>query len=121
MRKLLLGFAATMLLAGTAMAGEKGFLHCFYFTPVQRATQAEWQAFFKATDELPGKIPGLKHVWYGKLVYPLPNNRQWGVCMEMNNADTLNSYASSPAHANWEKAYFKVRVEGTTTADFSGQ
>jgi hypothetical protein len=51
---------------------------------------------FKATDELPGKIPR-KRVWYGKLTTRL-NNRQWGVCMEMNNAATLKSYADSPAH-----------------------
>lgn len=121
MSRLILGFAGALLLAGSAMAGEKGLMHCFYFTPLQGATQADWQAFFKVTDELPGKIPGVKRVWYGKLDYALPNNRQWGVCMEMNNAATLKSYADSPAHANWEKAYFKVRVEGTTTADFAGQ
>src|SRR5271157_5188398 len=119
MRRWFLSFAGALLLTGTAMAGEKGLMHCFYFTPVASATQADWQAFFKATDELPGKIPGVKHVWYGKLQYPLANNRQWGVCMEMNGADTLKAYASSPAHSNWEKAYFKVRVEGTTTADFA--
>jgi len=29
------------------MAGEKGLMHCFYFTPVASATQADWQGFFK--------------------------------------------------------------------------
>ena len=121
MHKLSLALAGACLLSAAAMAGEKSLMHCFYFTPEQKATQAEWQAFFKATDELPSKIPGVKHVWYGKLQNPLPNNRQWGGCMEMNSAATLESYANSPAHASWEKVYFKVRVEGTTTGNIVGQ
>src|SRR5262245_37896773 len=97
------------LSAGAAMAGEKAVMHCFAFTPIKEATQAEWNAFYKATDALPGKIKGIKRVWHGKLMRPLSlpalaiddaaarktlmeagkgtapvtiNRREHGVCME---------------------------------------
>ena len=50
-----------------SVAAEKTLMHCFAFTPIESASQAEWDAFYKATDELPKKIKGLKRVWYGKL------------------------------------------------------
>jgi len=52
-----------MLLASTALAGEKKLMHCFAFTAVEGATQADWDAFYKATDEIPKKIKGVSHVW----------------------------------------------------------
>lgn len=138
---------AGLLVSSTALtAGEKKLMHCFAFTAVDNASDADWQAFFKATDALPGKIPGLTKVWYGKLRSPLTIfdvdaktrkqlaggaksatgevtrvQRQWGVCMEMNGAAALKSYASSPAHKEWEDAYSKVRVPHTTTYDILGQ
>lgn len=144
MRKL---SVAVILLAPTLMlAGEKKLMHCFVFTPVESATEADWQAFFKATDELPGKIPGLNKVWYGKLRVPLtifssdaatrkklaagekevtgPVTRlvrQWGVCMEFNDEAALKVYADHPAHKAWEQVYFKVRQPMTTTFDILGQ
>ncbi len=134
------------LWSGLAWAGEKKLMHCFVFTPVETASEADWQAFFKATDELPKKIPGLHRVWYGKLLKPLaifttdaetrkklasgekqPTGpvqrlvREWGVCMEMENEAALMVYADHPAHKEWEKVYFKVRQPGTTTFDIVGQ
>lgn len=135
-----------LLLPGLMRAGEKKLMHCFVFTAVEAATEADWQAFFKATDELPSKIPGLSRVWYGKLRAPLtilttdaatrkklaagekdvtgPINRlmrQWGVCMEMADEAALKVYADHPAHKEWEQVYFKVRQPGTTTFDILGQ
>lgn len=136
-----------LAVAGALCGGEKKLMHCFFFTPVAEATDADWQAFFKATDELPGKIPGLNKVWYGKLVRPMsvlttsdsgarkklaagekdvtaPINRlvrEWGVCMEMDSAEALKVYADHPAHKEWETVYFKVRQYGTNTVDFVGQ
>ena len=124
MNKLLLCLAGALLLASTAMAGEKKLMHCFAFTAVEGATQADWDAFYKATDELPNKIKGISHVWYGKLRRPLKvggATRQYGVCMEMANEQTLKDYDSDPAHAAWVGVYSKVRVEGTTTFDILGQ
>lgn len=137
---------AAGLCACLAWAGEKKLMHCFVFTPVETATEADWQAFFKATDELPKKIPGLHRVWYGRLLKPLPIfttdaetrkklaagekqvtgpvqrlMREWGVCMEMENEAALKVYADHPAHKEWEKVYFKVRQPGTTTFDIIGQ
>jgi hypothetical protein len=139
-------FAALTILTATASAGEKKLMHCFAFTAVDSAADADWQAFFKATDALPSKIPGVTHVWYGKLQRPMnvyfPDEatgkklrdgaktatgpvervtRQWAVCMEMADANALTSYGSAPYHKDWDAAYTKVRVEGTTTMNFMGQ
>ncbi len=144
----ILGLCGLMLLlcAGSVLGGEKKLMHCFYFTPMEHATPADWQAFYKATDELPSKIPGLTHVWAGKLMRPgyiitgdpdamaklragnkdVPgklnvNYRDYGVCMEMENADVLKAYSASPAHKNWQALYEKVRQPGTSSFDISGQ
>lgn len=132
-----------VLASVTWMAAAEGkLMHCFYFTAVESASEADWQAFFKATDELPKKIPGLYRVWYGKLLRPLQVlttdkevmqklrsgekevtgpvralSRQWGVCMEMQDENALKAYADHPAHREWEQVYFKVRQPGTTTVD----
>jgi len=138
--------ACLFLFAGIVSAGEKKFLHCFYFTVVDNATDADWQAFFKATDELPNKIPGVSRVWYGKLSRPMgilsttddetrkkliaegtatgPIKRlvrQFGVCMEMADEAALKAYAAHPFHKEWEAVYFKVRQPGTNSMDFMGK
>ena len=124
-----------LLLTGMAAAGEKKLMHCFAFTPVEDASEADWEAFFQATDELPGKIEGFNKVWYGKLRRPLrlyykiggeepeyeQRVRQWAVCMEMEDIAALEKYAGHPAHRAWEEVYFKVRQRGTTTFDILGQ
>jgi hypothetical protein len=138
---------AGLLLFGSALsAADKKLMHCFAFTAIETASDAEWQAFFKATDELPSKIPGVTNVWYGKLLRPLPQfvpdakavkelrggaktatgevkmlPRQWGVCMEMKDEAALKAYAASPAHKEWVDVYSKVRVEGTTTFNILSQ
>lgn len=124
MKTLFLCLVAGLLFAGAAPAGEKKLMHCFAFTAVEGATAADWNAFYKATDELPKKIKGLTRVWYGKLQSPLRTGgatRQYGVCMEMENAEVRKKYGDDPAHAAWDEAYSKVRVEGTTTFDILGQ
>ncbi len=139
--------AALFLFATTLAAGEKKLMHCFVFTPIDSATEAEWQAFYKATDDLPAKIEGVSRVWYGKLRLPLnifsvadaearkklaggePKVtaevgrvvRRHGVCMEMADEAALKTYADHPVHKEWEKIYFKVRQPGTTTFDILGQ
>ncbi len=122
--------ALLVLLPTSAPAGEKALMHCFAFTVIEGASDADWAAFKKATDELPGKIDGLSKVWLGKLRRPLRQygrnqdqaaERQWGVCMEMAGADALAAYADHPAHTEWVKVYAKVRVAGTTTFDILGE
>ncbi len=139
---------AAMLLfsIGVLNAGEKKLMHCFYFTPVEGASPADWDAFATATDALPGKIPGLTRVWRGKLARNLTIFnadqqaakklrsgeksvagqvslvvRQYGVCMEFDSADALKTYASHPAHTEWNAIYSKVRQSPTTTIDIQGQ
>jgi hypothetical protein len=122
--RVLLLLGCMFLFTGVLSAGEKKLMHCFYFTSIPEATQADWQAFFKATDELPSKIPGLERVWYGKLARPLRAGdlvRDWGVCMEMADEAALKAYGAAPAHDEWTKVYFKVRKPGTTTINFIGQ
>jgi hypothetical protein len=124
MKKLLLCLAGALFVTGSAMAGEKKLMHCFAFTVLETATQADWDAFYKATDELPKKIKGVDRVWYGKLAHSLSANgaqRTFGVCMEMDNAEVRAKYGNDPAHAAWTALYDKVHVEGTTTYDILGQ
>jgi hypothetical protein len=134
---------AVVSLSGVLPAADGKLTHCFYFTAVDNATDADWQAWFKATDALPGKIPGLLSVSYGKLARPLtlfaPDaetrkkvtaeaskvngdfnlaRRQWGACMVFAGPDALKAYAAHPAHKEWDAVYGKVRVAGTTTLDF---
>ena len=125
--------AGLVLLTGVVSAGEKKLMHCFTFTAVESASDADWQAFFKATDALPDKISGVNRVWYGKLRSPMTITRvtpagevtkvqrQWGVCMEMNDEGALKAYAGHAAHKEWSDVYAKVRVPGTTTFDILGQ
>ena len=121
--------ASLAFLPAIATAGEKTLMHCFAFTEIEAATDADWNAFMKVTSELPEKIEGLERVWVGKLKRPLrqfgrnkdePMLRQSGVCMEMAGEAALQAYAKHPAHAEWSKAYEKVRVPGTTTFDIIG-
>jgi len=138
---LLLGISST-----TLFAGEKKLMHCFAFTVIESATDAEWKAFAEATDALPSKISVISKVWHGKLRAPLSlfnidgetrkklmagdakaqgevtrTQRKHGVCMELENADSLKTYTSNPYHKVWSEAYSKVRVAGTTTFDIIGQ
>jgi len=138
--------AGLLSISGIAPAGEKKMMHCFAFSVIEAATDADWQAFYKATDQLTAKIPGISRVWYGKLRTPLNQYsttaeaskqlragaekvtaevtwraRKSGVCMEMENEGTLKAYTAHPYHKEWEALYSKVRVAGTTTFDILGQ
>lgn len=124
--RLLTLLAGLLLFSSAVRAGEKGLMHCFAFAPLPGATEADWEAFFKATDELPGKIEGLQKVWAGKLMAPRKlspdaSAREYGVCMLLDDRDALNVYAEHPAHAAWVEVYVKVREEGSTTFDIIGQ
>jgi len=139
--------AFALLIAPGARAGEKTLMHCFAWTPIKDATPADWQAFYQASDALPGKIKGITKVWYGKLATPLTQvapeidsatapkfragdavtvpikrvAREYGMCMEMTGPDALKAYNLDPYHKVWVEAYSKVRVEGTTTFNILGQ
>jgi hypothetical protein len=130
-------------------AGEKGVMHCFNFTEVEAATPADWEAFAKATDELPSKIPGLLHLMHGKLARPMSLmstaapmddettkkyragesvqasvkmiRRQYGVCMHFKDEESFKAYGKHDAHAAWVKTYEKVRQYGTTTYQLLGK
>jgi len=136
-----------LLSAALGQAGEKKLMHCFAWTPIKEATPADWEAFYKASDALPKKIKGITKVWYGKLVAPFnwtmtrmnDENRkklnagqpavgevsravrEYGMCMEMTDANALKEYDAHPYHKIWTDAYAKVRVEGTTTFDIMGR
>ena len=105
-------------------ATQKTLLHVFAYTPVEGATQKDFDAFQQATADLVGKIPGLRRVWVGKLRRPLDqgdSKRVYGVAMEFDDAAALDVYANHPAHTEWVKVYDRVRVPGTTTLDIRGE
>ena len=135
--------AALVLSAGLAAAQEKQLMHCFAFTPIEGASDADWKAFYQATDAMPKHIPQVKMVWAGKLRSPLQQFqvdgaarkklaagekdvetkanrvvREYGVCMAMQGGpEVLKTYTANPYHKTWMAAYEKVRVAGTTTYD----
>ncbi len=141
LKNLGLCLAALTFSAGTlSAAGE--VVHCFTFTPIASASTADWDAYYKATSELPTKIKGIKYAWAGKLARPqsLPalvipdaeqrkkmmadgkgnadftvNKREYGSCMVFNDEAAFKAYADDPAHKSWASIYEKVRVPGTTT------
>ena len=120
MKRIALSFAGLCLAASSMIAAEPTVMHCFAYTPIKEATQADWDAFHKATDALPGKIKGLKRVWSGKLARPLKqgdNVREYGACMEFENEAAFKAYGAkdNAAHNDWTAAYAKVRQPGTTT------
>ncbi len=145
-KKNLFLFLALSLSSAALHAGEKKLMHCFAFTVIDSASDAEWKAFAEATDALPSKISVISKVWHGKLRAPLNLfnidsearkklmagdaktqgevsrvQRKHGVCMEMENEAALKTYTSNPYHKVWSAAYEKVRVPGTTTFDIIGQ
>jgi hypothetical protein len=148
--KIAVSWLAAMAMSVMALqAADKPVMHCFAFTVIEGASPADWEAFAKATDELPGKIPGLTKVIQGKLARPLTQYqlaqrpsaddmtklkageavaaqakmvvRQNGACMEFSSLEAFQAYAKHPAHDAWVKAYEKVRVAGTTTYQIIGQ
>jgi len=103
---------------------QKTLMHVFAYTPVAGATQADFEAFRKATADMVGKIPGLRKAWVGKLRRPLTvgdSTREYGVAMEFDDEAALDVYANHPAHTEWIKVYDRVRVPETTTLDILGE
>jgi hypothetical protein len=116
-------FGAGWLAGQQNAATQKTLLHVFAYTPIEGATQQDFDNFRKASGDMVGKVPGLKRVWVGKLRRPLDvadSKRVYGAAMEFDNADALDAYAKNPVHTEWQKVYEKVRVEGTTTFDILG-
>lgn len=129
-RKIVLLLAGAILMGAGWLLGqqksatETTLLHAFAYTPVEGATQQDFDNFKKATGDLVGKVPGLKRVWVGKLKSPFDapeGKRVYGVGMEFDDAKALAAYGDDPAHKEWERVYRKVRVAGTTTFDILGE
>lgn len=117
-------FASGWLLGQQTAPMQKTLLHVFAFTPLEGATQQDFDNFKKATADMVGKIQGFRRVWFAKLQQPLPadpNPRLYGVAMEFDDLNALKVYADHPVHKDWEKVYEKVRVRGTTTMDILGE
>ena len=119
-------FGAGWVMGQQAAKTEPTLLHVFAYTPVEGATQQDFDDFRRATSDMIGKVPGLKKAWVGKLKSPLDlgsvaPKREYGVAMEFADTKALDAYADDPAHTTWEKVYRKVRVAGTTTFDILGE
>jgi len=117
-------FLAGCLVGQQAATTQKTLLHVFAYTPLESATEQDFENFKEATAEMAGKIPGLRKVWVGKLREPLPQESRlhtYGVAMEFDDAEALAVYADHPAHTEWVKVYEKVRMRGTTTLDILGE
>ena len=58
MRQFGLICAALCLSAASMLAGEKGLMHCFAYTPIETASEAEWDAFYRLPMRSPARFPG---------------------------------------------------------------
>jgi len=118
-------FVAGCLVGRQTASPEKTLMHVFAYTPLEGATPQDFDNFKRATAEMVGAVPGLRHVWVGKLREPTPAEndtvRTYAVAMEFDDLNALNAYAGHPAHKQWEQVYEKVRVRGTTTFDILPQ
>jgi Stress responsive A/B Barrel Domain len=118
-----------LFIAGCAVGRQTGMehtlMHVFAFTPLEGATEQDFADFRAATEKMAGQIPELRRVWFSRLLQPIPDGgghpREYGVAMEFDNIEALQTYADNPAHREWEKVYEKVRVQGTTTLDIFGE
>ena len=132
MRKLFSVRSLALLLAGTLLfgagivvgqkkaAGQKTLIHTIAFKQVEGTTPEKLQEVWAATLKMAGQVPGIKSVWMGK-VTNRGEDLTHGIVMEFENQAALKAYAPHPAHKEWEKVYFKVRVEGTDTIDIQGE
>ena|SRR5258706_15322100 len=105
---------------GNQIAEQKTLLHVFAYTPLGTATQQDFENFKKTTEDMVGKIPGLRKVWVAKLREPIPAGdkiRSFAVGMEFDNLQALEGYAGNPIHKQWEQVYERVQEQGTTTLD----
>ncbi|MEO8025887.1 MAG: hypothetical protein ABI823_05420 [Bryobacteraceae bacterium] len=93
-QKTLLALAGLVLSAASLAAGDKSVMHCFAFTQLEGVTDADWAALTAATDKLPKEIPGLVHVWYGRLASPLT---QVAVTAKAGEVDKATIDNSAPA------------------------
>lgn len=139
---------AALWMAPDAPAESGKLMHCFAFTAVEGATEGDWKAWQAGTAGLTKKVPGLKHVCYGKLVTPFAQigpeqrfdaettrkfrtgealtigvkrvERQYGACFEFRNKAAFDAYGN-PAHDAWTKLYERVRADGTATYQILAQ
>jgi hypothetical protein len=129
-----LSVESQMASSGDPATTQKSLMHVFVYTPLEGATQADFDAFKKSTADMVAAIPGFRKVWVGKLRRPLTiytpadgehdqgdSERVYGVAMEFDDEAALDVYANHPAHTDWIEAYDRVRVPGTTTVDILGE
>jgi len=139
----------SFLLAASTLAAENTVVHCFAFTKLAGASESDWEQFRTLTRALPQKINGLTRVTHGPLRRPVGQiemmsnpssedlkkfvagqpieakivnaNREYGACFEFQSEAAFLAYGKHAAHTDWEAAYKKVRVPGTTTFQIVAQ
>jgi len=139
----------SLLLATSAFAGDGTVVHCFAFSKTAGASETDWEQFRTLTRALPQKISGLTRVTFGPLRRPMGQiemmsnpgaddvkkfiagqpidakvvnaNREYGACFEFQSEAAFLAYGKHAAHVEWETAYKKVRVPGTTTFQIVAQ
>ena len=113
-------FGAGLLVGQRAVTPQKTLVHAFAFQLQEGAGEPQVQQVWAATRKMAAAIPGIRNVWMGR-VLNRGKEYQYGVVMEFENQAALKTYASHPAHKEWNQVYSKVRVEGTNTLDIQGE
>ena len=117
MKKLLL--AAALLFALNAQTPSAAIapatvIHIINVKWKEDATPEQIQAALDAVRQLPGRFPGIKHVWTKDIKYQGQEGYKQAIVMEFESQEALKKYEDSAAQQWWYKLYLPVRDESRT-------
>lgn len=105
-----LSFAAP--LAAPAQTQPHTVLHVVTVKWKAGTTPAQIEAALAGVKDLPGKYPGIVHIWTKSI--KVQAGKANAFVMEFSDAAALKAYADSPAQKEWYKTYLPIRDESST-------
>lgn len=100
------GFAAGQ--AKNQFAQPKTVLQVSMIKWKKGVADADKQKSIDGVKEMAGQIPGIKTIWL-KTDRMQPRDYDTAFAIEFVDRDAANSYAESPIHEKWSKAYLEIR------------
>jgi antibiotic biosynthesis monooxygenase (ABM) superfamily enzyme len=110
----LLSFGAVVLAPASAFAETQPttLVHVVTVKWKKQATPEQIQAALDGVKALPGKYPGIVHVWTKSI--KVQGGKANAFVMEFADQASFKAYADSPAQKDWYKVYLPIRDESTT-------
>lgn len=105
-------FAGVIAGAGAAKT-PKTVLHVITVKWKDTATAEQRQAALDATLKMAANVPGLTNIWL-KTLKVQGDGFHNVIAMEFKDEAAFRAYATTPAHAEWEKVYLPLRQQSTT-------